>query len=421
MTAEIALLNRRALAFAADSAVTITGGINDKIYNSAEKIFELSRCVPIGLMLYNNMEFVGVPIDVITRKFRSEQDAEFASCKDACDRYLEYLCGFKRSKDDETPHLAGILSPEMQEIRRKHANDLPALYNKAIGENKFDPESISCGFLVEILTEHESIHKKHPLDGFLSDIPLEQFVVEYGEFVLNLFRGLVHSGRNEAVEKKALEWAFATLKSEIFSDSRTGLVFGGFGTEDLFPSLHSIEMDGIFFGQIKKRVTQDIDIDRRGEKAAIVPFAQTEMVERFLFGIDSDLEETVLEFVRKSSDLVLAKVKSASGQDLSSMGLDGASYSSNIRNLLDRLKMRSRDETLDMVDFMPKQELAYAAESFVSLTSVKRKVSSQQETVGGPIDVAVITKNEGFVWIKRKHYFDRELNPSYSVRSVQSH
>ena len=30
--------------------------------------------------------------------------------------------------------------------------------------------------------------------------------------------------------------------------------------------------------------------------------------------------------------------------------------------------------------------------------------------VGGPIDVAVISKGDGFVWIKRKHYFKAELN-----------
>ncbi|MEA1869822.1 MAG: hypothetical protein U9N09_06735 [Euryarchaeota archaeon] len=35
------------------------------------------------------------------------------------------------------------------------------------------------------------------------------------------------------------------------------------------------------------------------------------------------------------------------------------------------------------------------------------------ETVAGPIDVAVISKGDGFIWIKRKHYFERELNPQF--------
>jgi hypothetical protein len=33
------------------------------------------------------------------------------------------------------------------------------------------------------------------------------------------------------------------------------------------------------------------------------------------------------------------------------------------------------------------------------------------DTVGGPVEVAGITRHEGFKWISRKHYYRRELNP----------
>ena len=68
---------------------------------------------------------------------------------------------------------------------------------------------------------------------------------------------------------------------------------------------------------------------------------------------------------------------------------------------------------LDTVASLSKDDLAAMAESFVHLTSLKRKVSPDAETVGGPIDVAVISKGDGFVWIKRKHYFDPALNPHF--------
>ena len=32
--------------------------------------------------------------------------------------------------------------------------------------------------------------------------------------------------------------------------------------------------------------------------------------------------------------------------------------------------------------------------------------------VGGPVEIAAITKHEGFRWIQRKHYYNRDLNPS---------
>jgi len=65
---------------------------------------------------------------------------------------------------------------------------------------------------------------------------------------------------------------------------------------------------------------------------------------------------------------------------------------------------------------LPKDELGAMAESLVNLTKFKRRVSIERETVGGPIDVAVITKGDGFVWMKRKHYFDAGLNPRFIAR-----
>ena len=33
-------------------------------------------------------------------------------------------------------------------------------------------------------------------------------------------------------------------------------------------------------------------------------------------------------------------------------------------------------------------------------------------TIGGPIEIAAVSKHEGFKWVKRKHYFDSILNPN---------
>ena len=40
-------------------------------------------------------------------------------------------------------------------------------------------------------------------------------------------------------------------------------------------------------------------------------------------------------------------------------------------------------------------------------------MSPHEETVGGPVDVAVISKGDGFIWINRKHYFKPEFNPHF--------
>lgn len=52
---------------------------------------------------------------------------------------------------------------------------------------------------------------------------------------------------------------------------------------------------------------------------------------------------------------------------------------------------------LSVLSTLPKTELASMAESLVNLTSMKRHISSVSETVGGPIDVALISKGDGLV------------------------
>ena len=49
---------------------------------------------------------------------------------------------------------------------------------------------------------------------------------------------------------------------------------------------------------------------------------------------------------------------------------------------------------------------------------MKRKVTVGPETVGGPVDVAVISRHEGFIWVKRKLYFDADLNRRYMARNI---
>nr|EKX9276880.1 hypothetical protein [Klebsiella pneumoniae] len=64
----------------------------------------------------------------------------------------------------------------------------------------------------------------------------------------------------------------------------------------------------------------------------------------------------------------------------------------------------------NMLTSLSKKDLSYMAESLVNLSAFKLKISDSYETVGGPIDVAIISKTDGFVWIKRKLYFDKNLN-----------
>jgi hypothetical protein len=64
MTAEVAILNKTAVALAADSAITLG---SQKIYNSGNKLISLSKYQPVGIMVFGNAEFMGIPWETIIK------------------------------------------------------------------------------------------------------------------------------------------------------------------------------------------------------------------------------------------------------------------------------------------------------------------------------------------------------------------
>ncbi|MEA3401630.1 MAG: hypothetical protein U9R79_10355 [Armatimonadota bacterium] len=60
---------------------------------------------------------------------------------------------------------------------------------------------------------------------------------------------------------------------------------------------------------------------------------------------------------------------------------------------------------------MPIQDAVDLADFLVDATIKFYKYLPGAPSVGGPIEIAAITKHEGFKWIRRKHYYSRELNP----------
>ena len=80
---------------------------------------------------------------------------------------------------------------------------------------------------------------------------------------------------------------------------------------------------------------------------------------------------------------------------------------------INTLKKDFYSPILKTVDSLPKEELGNLASTLIEITSLKRKIDSNLESVGGNIDVALISKGDGFIWKKRSPYFNPKLNPQY--------
>ena len=156
-------------------------------------------------------------------------------------------------------------------------------------------------------------------------------------------------------------------------------------------------------------------------KAAIIPFAQGEMVRLFMEGIDpafqQEIEHALGEFAAGLAEGLVGSTGAAGRRESTlrkQVDQAGTVPAKQFYERLDAYSARSHVRpVVSAVANLPKEELAGMAESLVSLTSFKRRVTNDPETVGGPIDVAVISKGDGFIWINRKNYFDPELNHQF--------
>jgi hypothetical protein len=186
----------------------------------------------------------------------------------------------------------------------------------------------------------------------------------------------------------------------------------------MFPALYAMTVHGVVDGAVKRRVNHDVAVGSTVD-AQIIAFAQQETVWTFIAGVnpayDAALRGYLVQLFETYPRIV---VECIAEMDDHERALLQETLLEQGKVMLDQLEQnlvqyRHRefiDPVLAVVGGLPKNELAELAESLVHLTSLKRRISMDDETVGGPIDVAVISKGDGFVWIKRKRYFDPELN-----------
>lgn len=420
MTAIVGTLNRRGVVFAADSAATFTTSTTRKISNTANKIFALSRKHPVGIAIYNNLDFYGVPWEIIFKRYRDYHllDKCFPHIMDYINDFWEYLRSDilpKISREDQLERLSYFvlrLKNECIENAHKSLNDKKIAIND---KTSFD----------EIVLFLETLKAQYRLHSRSS---------EFKDYDMHIFssscKGIISHELSDILTNhecpKELEQLFMDVVYEIITSDvvvyylQTDLVFWGYGDDELFPSYHHYEIT-ITIDQLIKYVAKDTYAVSNTATACVAPFAQTDVANTVVRGIDQKLRDEIAKIMFTSYDSfrnsLLDALKKANAPIDLQKALLSVNISEHIKSLTGILDKYIRenyvDKLLDIVAFLSKEDLAEMAESLVKMTCLKRHITTDEESVGGPVDVAVITKGDGFVWIKRKHYFLAELNHDF--------
>lgn len=192
----------------------------------------------------------------------------------------------------------------------------------------------------------------------------------------------------------------------------------GYGQEEIFPSFTHIRMFGHIAGTLFWTPENNYAITHDNE-AWIQPFAQSSMIERFTDGFDSTLEVinshcsvTLIESI--FNDLAAAGIAVPAAQ---AQGIKAQRHQEFLKDFRNRNWNENFYPLRRVLNSLSVPEMGHLAESLLVLEALRERVTSPSESVGGPIDVAVVTKAEGLVWLKRKHFFEPDLNLRYLNRS----
>ena len=421
MTAEVAILNRSAVALAADSKVSVGGGGAQKTYDSVNKIFTLSKIHPVGIMVYGNADFMRFPWETIIKQYRHQKrKKDERTIGDWGDDFCRYLRGYGTiTQDQKRDNLHTVLQSIFSEIENRA---LYLAHMQGVQVQSTDYEKI---FIDQISDYVSMLRMRGP---WIGDAAANRLLNKYTSVLADVTYEFAPSKKGRKFFDAAIDLAAYSLVSNAYSPQSSGIVIGGFGRAEVFPSLVSYQTDGYVGDRVKLSQPDSAKITLKND-SSIMAFAQHDIVHRFMEGIDPDyarlLESLVstalVESNLKTFDTYAPKSKRGNAKLRQSVAKAANTMFQRLNRDAERYRTGEFSApTMEMIAVLPKDELAKLAESLVDLTSLHRRVARDLETVGGPIDVAVISKGDGFIWVKRKHYFSLELNRHFELNYMRS-
>lgn len=431
MTSEICVMNRMSVVLAADSATTVSyyenGQQVQRYFKGANKIFQLSESQPVGVMIYGNADLLGTPWELIIKDFRKKLgDAAFPKIADYATEFCKYINKNKDIFDDELRYNTFMSSFNfdvymlLEEFNKKLKAD------KGFDEAAHLKEFTKAVDQKDFTTPSGKGLEQRAIKGWLP-----RLLKEFHSSDDLLLKDAVGNRDDNFIESVFL----AVLKAKVRNNpmSPTGIVIAGYGDIALYPELYTSKNCGFIADTFVMNDVSEFPISSQNP-SYISGFAQSSMADTFLIGFDAQVYKTIGEVQKDELPTVVEPFVASLGATINktkhghtlvdSAGkiiLNEADFEniviSSTRGTANSIMKASRQKhgapMERVISMLPVEEMTELAETMIDLQSLKEKVTQPSETVGGPVDVAIVTRNEGFIWKKRKHFFDGAINHRY--------
>jgi hypothetical protein len=421
MTTEVCLLNTYAAVLAADSATTVTHWDGsrrvERYFKGANKVFQLSAHHPIGLMIYDNAALHSVPWEVLIKEFRHKLGTRACASPAAyADEFFNFLRETKWffPEDLINRHFELAATITMMSVIWGAEAD------KSISEIPDNADQLSA--VREMFEGRKAALANTPLpEQFTNDDIVAAKAAHWDVLLKNAQAAISQTQLTiDLTEEELAEFGLQGIYRQFataLNDYHTGIVVAGFGERQTFPAYAEYKCFGFLRNKLVVTNGHSSEVTHE-QPARIRAFAQTSMIDTFVLGISEDIYNAIASHCHASMDKLITDVQGAlaSAAILDRTNLLAAAKKAMLDGLMGDARQNHANPLFSVIGQLPVGEMANLAETLINLQSLKERVTKPSESVGGPIDVAVITRSEGLVWVKRKHYFDPMLNPRFFSR-----
>lgn len=362
MTAQVLIATKECIVTSSDKAATMSDG---KTYDGLRKIFKLTDEFPAEVMFNGNADFENLSIETLISKFKNTVDfKKLKTIEKIKNEFIKFL-SHNTESTDVNEYLKTLISSFKDELIIQ------------IDYDGFD----------EVINNSKG--KEAPA-----------FVKEYTNFD-NEFYDIIPDDK----DKSQLNQVIWEIFSYELSFEGTGVIFAGFDVEHDYPSFFEIRIYCNNQGEI---IYEDVDSKVNSKDPFIKVFAINEEAYTFITGVNLEFEDDLNYYINETNEIIIRNIKNL----LENENIE------NIDMIVDICKTAIKDEYLDLkeyfndyrldtieytssqIEYLPRWLLCDLADYLIQLTGLKQKISSEIESVSMDADVSLITKYDGFKWIK---------------------
>ncbi len=427
MTSQVVLLNAWGIGLASDSAVTS----GNRVSNGSEKIFALPSPHKLAILTSSDARVMGYPWESVLSAWMETLQKPLPSIEDYWLSLEKWLCQSVTSTtyvtEAEFEYLESVI------YHRLRANIIDHVWNpilrpffekslssedleRANGQAPWDPEfrnRITAMIPKTLVKEcmdsliaytnyrNSTFDAAQGISAGQSKVWLDRYFNSYPErFGKSFFEEfLIDMPIFPNIEEVLTSLAVSHITNPVWSGTMLSLV--GFGEIDLLPSYVEVQILGFVGGvRIGGAHTASSPISTSQH----LFYGQKDALDSLVLGRDTILmdatakqNEALSNFrtqLSNNDDVAIVQIREAFENTIAKADLEN-----EVINVGREQRLRPFQRAVQM---SPVRDLAEFASTLVGVQAARAAFSQDNPTVGGPIDVATITRHEGFSWVRHK-------------------